>query len=239
MNNSGRKRGLFKRRPKEPDTLHGQKIVTGEELREVFDDGGEAEYLPGYRRRLVHGVVLTVLVAALITAVLLALAIARGELKVPFLQTEAAEPVACPTAVFSYPANENVNISVYNSTNQGGLASGTADKLRKRGYTVGQIGNRSLNNNSGTAVIVSGEAGRAGAYNLQQNIKGTEYVADDRQDDSIDVILGRGFSGLVPAEKVDESAGQLSCPRLSPSPTTTGTGTASGGESAEPTAEHG
>lgn len=227
MNDPGpeRKRKLFKRRPKDPDTLHGQKIVTGEELREVFDDGGQAEYLPGYRRRLLHGVVLTLLVALLITAVVLALAITRGDLKVPFFQPDEAEPVACPTAVFSYPANEDVNVSVYNSTDRGGLAGSTADELRKRGYNVVDIGNKSLNNNSGTAVIVSGEAGRAGAYNLQQNINNTEYVADDRDDDSIDVILGRSFAGLVPADKVDESAGQLSCPRLDPSPIPTGTAT--------------
>lgn len=225
MSNPERKRKLFKRRPKDPNTLHGQKIVTGEELREVFDDGGEAEYLPGYRRRLLHGVVLTLLVALIITAVVMALAIARGDLKVPFFQREAAEPVACPTAVFSYPSNESVNVSVYNSTDQGGLAGSTAEKLRKRGYNVGEVGNKSLNNNSVTAVIVSGEAGRAGAFNLQQNISNTEYVADDREDDSIDLILGRSFTGLVPAGDVDESAGQLSCPRLDPSPTTTGTAT--------------
>lgn len=220
MSNPERKRKLFKRRPKDLETLHGQKIVTGEELREVFDDGGEAEYLPGYRRRLLHGVVLTLLVAVLITAVFLALAIARGDLKVPFLQTEGAKPAACPTAVFSYPDNENVNVSVYNSTDRGGLAGDTAEKLRKRGYNVGEIGNKKLSDNSGTAVIVSGEAGRQGAYNLQQNIEDTEYVTDDRKDDSIDVILARGFDGLVPADKVEESAGQLSCPRFSPSPTT-------------------
>lgn len=230
-----RKRKLFRRRPKDPDTLHGQKIVTGEELREVFDHGGQAEYLPGYRRRLLHGVVLALLLALVITAVVAALAIARGDLKVPFFQPEAAEPVACPTAVFSYPANEDVNVSVYNSTDRGGLAGTTADELRKRGYNVVDVGNKSLSNNSATAVIVSGEAGQASAFNLQQNISNTEYVADDREDDSIDLILGRGFAGLVPAGEVDESAGQLSCPRLSPSPTTTGaaTGSAEPGSSSD------
>lgn len=224
----GRKRRLFKRRPKEPDTLHGQKIVTGEELQEVFDDGGEAEYLPGgYRRRVLHGAVLTILVALLITAVLLALAIARGDLKVPFLQPEAAEPVTCPTAVLSYPANEDISINVYNSTDEGGLAGDVAKKLEKRGYEILEIGNKSVSDSSGTAVIASGEGGQANAFNLQQNIKDTEYVHDDREDASVDVILGRGFTSLVPAGDVDKSAGQLSCPRFSPSPTTTSTTTES------------
>lgn len=222
-----RRRGLFRRRrPVDPSTLHGQKIVTSDDLREVFDDGGEVEYLPGYRRKILHGVVLTILVAVIITAVLLALAIARGDLTVPFLQTEQDEPFACPTEVVNFPANEDVAVNVYNSTDQGGLAGSVADQLRERGYEVGEVGNRSLNNNSVTAVVVSGPGGLASALNLQRTIVNTEYLQDERTGETVDVVLGRAFAGLVPAKEVDQSSGQLSCPRLSPQPTpATGTAT--------------
>lgn len=229
-----KKRLRKRRRPAEQDTLHGQKIVTGEDLHEVFDDGGEVEYLPGYRRRLLHGVVLTILVALIITAVLVALAIARGDLKVPFFEPETAEPITCPTAVVNFPANENINVSVYNSTDQGGLAATVADQLRERGYNIKEIGNRSLNNNSSAAVIVSGPEGYANAYNLQQTIANTDYLEDDRTGGTVDVVLGRGFVGLVSPENVDQSSGALSCPRLSPSPSPTETTTGTPSPAASP-----
>ncbi|WP_081744737.1 LytR C-terminal domain-containing protein [Arthrobacter sp. H14] len=221
-----RKRLFGRRRPADPSTLHGQKIVTSDDLREVFDDGGEVEYLPGYRRRILHGVVLTVLVAMIITAVLLALAIARGDLTVPFLETEEDEPFACPTQVVNFPANEDVTVNVYNSTDQGGLAGSIADQLRERGYDVGEVGNRTLNNNSVTAVVVSGTDGLASALNLQRTISETEYLQDERSGGTVDVVLGRGFAGLVAAGEVDQSSGRVSCPRLNSVPTpATGTAT--------------
>lgn len=221
-----RKRRFGRRRPADPDTFHGQKIVTSDDLRGVFDDGGEVEYLPGYRRRILHGVVLTLLVAMIIAAVLLALAIARGDLTVPFLETEQAEPFACPTEVLNFPANEDVSVNVYNSTDRGGLAGSVAGQLRERGYEVGEVGNRTLNNSSVTAVVVSGPDGLASALNLQRTIVDTEYLQDERTGEAVDVVLGRGFAGLVPAKEVDQSSGQLSCPRLNPEPTSaTGTAT--------------
>ncbi len=235
-----KKRWWKRRRPTEPDRLHGQKIVTGDDLHEVFDDGGEVEYLPGYRRRLLHGVVLTILVALIITAVLLALAIARGDLKVPFFERETAQPFACPTDVVNFPANENINVSVYNSTDQGGLAADVAEQLRERGYNVQEIGNRSLSDNSSAAAIVSGPEGHANAYNLQQTIANTDYVEDERTDATVDIVLGRGFAGLVSPEDIDQSCGTLSCPRLiqSPSPTETATTTGAATPGASPSSDN-
>lgn len=222
MTDPDRPKRLFrKRRPADPTILHGQKIVTGGDLNEVFDDGGEVEYPAAYRRRIFHGVVLTMLVALIIAAVLVALAVARGDLTIPFLEPEAEEPIVCPTAVFNYPANEDVSANVYNSTNRGGLAGTVADQLDARGYNVLEIGNRSLNQNSSTAVVVSGPAGQAAAFNLQQNIPNSEYLEDERTDATVDVVLGRAFVDLNAEDAVSSERGRLSCPRLSPSPSPT------------------
>ena len=61
---------------------------------------------------------------------------------------------------------------------------------------------------------------RAAALNLQRNMAGTEYVDDARADASVDVVVGTGYKGLTAPELVSGEPGQLSCPRLSPSPET-------------------
>ncbi|MFD1211518.1 LytR C-terminal domain-containing protein [Arthrobacter sp. GCM10027362] len=219
----------------EPDDefhLHGHKIITADDLDEVFADEADetdeevaAPQRPTWRR-ILHGAVLTLLLALVIAGVVGAVAIMRGDLQIPGWGPRSQEPITCPSATYKYPANDSFTVNVFNSTTEGGLARKAAEALTKRGYKVGEVGSKQLNYYGLSAVVVSGRNGEANALNLQRNIAGTEYVADGRQDDSVDVILGSRYEDLVPGKKVDKKPGTLSCPRLEQSGTPTGAGTA-------------
>ncbi len=101
------------------------------------------------------------------------------------------------------------------------MAGSVAAELKKRGFNVDLVANKSTDY-AGTAVIVSGPAGQSAAFNLQRNFAGTDYVQDARTDATVDVYLTSDFKDLVPAAKVDQTPGVLSCPRFSPSPVPTG-----------------
>lgn len=203
-------------KPKDPYHWHGQRIVTEEDLDSVFASDDDVERPQVYLRRLVHGLVLFFLLVALIAAVVAALAIARGELRVPFLETTVKPGPSCPEATYRYVPNQRVTVNVYNATAREGLAARVARQLKSRGYRIGEIGGRRISHPGLPAVIISGKAGEANALNLQRNILGTEYVSDDRTDATVDVVLGSGFKALLQPKRVRKVPGTLSCPRLAP-----------------------
>ncbi|MCG2623366.1 LytR C-terminal domain-containing protein [Arthrobacter sp. I2-34] len=200
--------------------LQGRRIITEDDLDEVFEDDGVEPSERYLRRRILHGVVLTLLVALLGAAVLVAFAVSRGDLQVPGWEPRPEARITCPPDTYKYPANHSFVTNVYNSTTQGGLARQTSEALAKRGYKIGVVDSKRINYYGLSAIIVSGPKGEANAMNLQRNIAGTEYVADERTDSSVDVILGSQYKNLVPAKKVNKKAGTLSCPRLEQQGTT-------------------
>ena len=209
-----------KRKPTETLRLQGRNIITEDDLDEVFPDDGNVEKPEIYsHRKILHGVVLTLLVALIIAAVLTALAVVRGDLKIPGWSHTPAPEATCPVAVHEYPPNDSITVNVYNGTQEEGLAGQTSGLLAKRGYEIGEVASKRMSRTGLTAVIISGPAGEANAFNLQRNIPETEYVADQRADASVDVVLGSKFKQLVPPDSVDQTPGTLSCPRLSPEPT--------------------
>jgi hypothetical protein len=208
-----------KRKPKETLRLQGRNIITEDDLDEVFPDDGNVEKPEIYsHRKILHGVVLTLLVALIIAAVLTALAVVRGDLKIPGWSHTPAPEATCPAAVHDYPANDSITVNVYNGTQEEGLAGKVSGLLAERGYKVGEVASKRMNDTGVTAVIISGREGEANAFNLQRNIPKTEYVADQRTGTSVDVVLGSEFKELVATDNVDQAPGPLSCPQLSPEP---------------------
>lgn len=211
---------------RDPKEWHGHRIVTEDDLGAVFvaDDDGENDRLVrrARRRRIRHGVVLGVLIVVVAAAALFAQAVREGRLALPQPGgTPVSAQEGCPAGPFSYQAATSVTVNVFNSTATPGLANSAAESLSQRGFSVGTVGNASLNREGMTAVIRSGPAGQQAAYTLQQHIPDTEYVADDRTDATVDVILGSGFSSLAPAAQAEAAGpGPLSCPRMSPPPGT-------------------
>jgi hypothetical protein len=139
-------------------------------------------------------------------------AIMNGVIRIPTAIASKAPTSLCPTTTFDYIPNETVNINVFNATSRAGLATTVAEEFKARGYKVLSIDN-SDTAYSGIGVVVSGVKGQAAAFNVQRNLAGTDYFQDNREDESVDVVLTRGYQGLVETQLVDQTPGKLSCPR--------------------------
>ena len=194
--------------------------------RHIVDSGGLAEAFPApetpelthfsVRRRIIHGVVLVLLLALVVSGVVLAGMVQRGELELKLGPGKPTPvPESCPAETLDYPANETVTVNVLNAGSVEGRAGAVAEELKKRGFIVKTVGNTTTKF-SMPAVVVSGPGGHGAAFALQKNVPNSEYVQDDRKDGSVDVILTGTFVGLLAVPKVDQTPGLLSCPRLSP-----------------------
>ncbi|MFJ4264091.1 LytR C-terminal domain-containing protein [Paenarthrobacter nicotinovorans] len=191
--------------------LHGHHVVTGPELRATFADD-EPVRRGSFGRRLFHGIVLVLLLGVIAAGAVGAWAIMNGVIKVPTAIASKAPSSLCPSATFDYVPNEAVQLNVLNATSRSGLAATVADQFTARGYKVASVGN-SDTAYSGIGVVVSGVKGQAAAFNIQRNLAGTDYFQDNREDESVDVIITPGYEGLVEPQLVDQTPGKLMCPR--------------------------
>jgi len=200
-----------RRRPKDVTQLHGHHVVTGPELRATFADDVPVRR-GSFGRRLFHGIVLVLLLGVIAAGAVGAWAVMNGVIKVPTAIASKAPASLCPSTTFDYVPNNAVRLNVLNATSRGGLAATVADQFTARGYTVASVGN-SDTAYSGIGVVVSGVKGQAAAFNIQRNLAGTDYFQDNREDESVDVIITPGYEGLVEPQLVDQTPGKLQCPR--------------------------
>lgn len=210
---------LARKKSKDVHFIHGHHIIDANGLAAAFPEPEDSAIHPAVvRRRIIHGITLVLLLAMVAAAVVLVGMIQRGELELKLNLPKTATVVSCPPATVEYLANNLVTVNVYNFNAPEGTAAKVAAELTLRGYKVNEVANRAVDLLA-PAVIISGPTGHSAAFNLQQNIAGTEYLEDGRLDGSVDVILTGGFLGLVDAAKVSEVPGKLSCPRLDPAAT--------------------
>jgi hypothetical protein len=203
------------RKPKDVTVLHGHRVVSGSELRATFVEPEDTADNPvRLRRRILHGVVLVLLVGLIAVAIIVALAIMNGQIKIPTTERSRAPVSACPTATFDYTPNDKVSLNVYNATNRPGLARSVADEFLARKFAVAEVGN-TQSGYRGVASVVSGAAGQSAAFSVQRNLPESDYFQDGRPDGSVDVIITGDFKELTAPELVDQTPGQLSCPRES------------------------
>ena len=201
------------RKPRDITVLHGHRVISGSELRATFVEQENTEDNPvRLRRRIVHGVVLVMLVGLLVAAIMLAFAIMNGQIKLPAAERSKAAVSVCPKATYDYTPPGKVHVNIYNSTSRPGLARTVADQLAARKFLVGAVGN-TTSSSRGVALIVSGAAGQSAAFSVQRNVPGSDYVQDGRTDPSVDLIVTGDFKALAKPELVDQTPGQLSCPR--------------------------
>ncbi len=201
------------RKPKDVTVLHGHQVITGADLRATFVEDDELRENPvRMRRRIRHGVVLVLLVGLVTAAIVLAVAIMNGQIKIPTAQPSQTAASVCPAASFDYTPPEKINLNVYNSTSRPGLARTVADEFAARKFLVGAVDN-STSGYRGVALVVSGAAGQSAAFSVQRNLPGSDYFQDGRTDPSVDVILTGDFKELAKPELVDQTPGKLSCPR--------------------------
>ena len=208
-----------RKKAKDGTSWRGHNIVDERGLADAFPEPETPELNPvTVRRRITHGVVLVLLLALLVAGVVLAAMVQRGELHLTLgAGKPTPTPVTCPAETLEMPGSKSVTVNVFNAGSTEGQAGKVAEELKKRGFVVKNVANKATEYGAPT-VVVSGPGGHGAALNMQRNFPNSEYVQDDREDSTVDVIVTSQFNGLVDAAKVEKKPGVLSCPRLSPPP---------------------
>jgi hypothetical protein len=199
----------------DPNDWHGHHIISEDEL-------GSPEFTTDARikrrRHIRHGIILVLAVLLLAAALVLAYMVNTRTLVIDALEPKPAAEApasvneACPTKQFSYVDPAKMKVNVLNATQIYGLAGATSTKLKKRGFTVGEVGNAQLSNVQVVGAVRSGPDGYAEAMTVQRHIKGLTYVYDaKRPGKTVDVVIGTKYKDLVKEKSVNKKAGKLGC----------------------------
>ena len=96
-----------------------------------------------------------------------------------------------------------VTMNVYNSTDHTGLAASAASALQRQGFKIATIDNDPLGRSVlGVAEIRFGPSGVAGAHLAALRLPGARLVPDSRMDASVDVVVGKAFTGVKNPPKI-------------------------------------
>lgn len=125
-----------------------------------------------------------------------------------------------PAVVLPQPAQITVN--VFNATPRAGLAKAVGDELRKRGFTVGHVGNAPADFDKkvpGPGILLGSPRTDKAAYSvLATQLPGVTQQTDTREGADIDLILGDAFKELNTKEDADKALALLANPAPAPSP---------------------
>lgn len=137
-------------------------------------------------------------------------------------RTPDCEPVPVVSAAPLPPKPRQVTVNVYNATPRSGLAKAAADELKKRGFTIGKVGNATPEYDKkvhGTAVLVGGPTAHEGYFRvLGTQVAGTQLKTDTRSTADIDLIIGTAFTTLSPKKDADVALAAMAEPAPAPSP---------------------
>jgi hypothetical protein len=101
-------------------------------------------------------------------------------------------------------AGPKFTLNVYNSTTRHGLAANTAAELKARGFVIGQVTNDPLKANlSVSAQVRGGKASAAELREVAAEVAGAQIQTDGRNDPSVDLVLGTGFTALASVQQVN------------------------------------
>lgn len=103
--------------------------------------------------------------------------------------------VRCPDPGAKPAKPKKVEVTVLNGTSRGGLAGKVSDALDERGFSTGKAGN--TKSASGAVTIVYGPSGYLQASAVAAQFSKPKLTLDDREDTSVDVLLGGGFKDLA------------------------------------------
>ncbi|MGO2535967.1 MAG: LytR C-terminal domain-containing protein [Brachybacterium tyrofermentans] len=116
--------------------------------------------------------------------------------------TEESTGLTCPEPGAVPLPPKSVTVTVLNGTGRGGLAGDITEQLAERGFAVGDAGN--TKKASGAATVVYGPKGYLAARSVQAHVPDAALQLDEREDETVDLLLGNGFSTLV--EQKDATA---------------------------------
>ncbi|WP_406100188.1 LytR C-terminal domain-containing protein [Streptomyces sp. NBC_01013] len=142
-------------------------------------------------------------------------------------QASAADRKAdCPTAKPSAPAKvlpkpAKITVNVYNATPRGGLAKAAADELKKRGFTIGKVGNATAAYDkkvAGTALLLGAPGAVNGTFPvLGTQLPGAATKTDARKGTDIDLIIGTKFKAFSTPQAAATALTALTKPAPAPS----------------------
>ncbi|MCX4628951.1 LytR C-terminal domain-containing protein [Streptomyces sp. NBC_01443] len=134
----------------------------------------------------------------------------------------AASPAAAKPAV-PLPQPGQITVNVYNATPRAGLAKAVADELKKRGFTVANVGNAPADFDKkvpGTGILLGSPKTDKAAFSvLGTQLEGDTQQTDAREGADIDLILGDAFKELSPKETADKELYLLANPQPAPAKT--------------------
>lgn len=116
-------------------------------------------------------------------------------------EDEATAEPCVPSTAAAIPENADVEINVFNATSRSGLAGDVADQMRERGFVVAEVANDPLDREiAGTAEVRGNESQQGAAALLTATVPEAEFVPDDRDVNTLDVVLGEAFNELAAAD---------------------------------------
>ncbi|MGW0736378.1 LytR C-terminal domain-containing protein [Streptomyces sp. NPDC002851] len=119
------------------------------------------------------------------------------------------------------PKPDRITVNVLNATPRSGLAQRTADELKKRGFTIGKVGNATKEYDKkvkGAAVLLGPKTAEDTAMPvLATQLKGAEHRTDGRKGQEIDLIIGTAFKELTKKAEADKAIKALTNPKPNPS----------------------
>ncbi|MER5766925.1 LytR C-terminal domain-containing protein [Streptomyces sp. NPDC001985] len=119
----------------------------------------------------------------------------------PAPKTSAAPPVKL--------GPRQVTVNVYNATPRGGLAKAAAEELKKRGFTIGKVGNAPAAYDKkvkGAGLLLGAPTSAKGPFLvLGTQVKGATTKTDTRRTKDVDLILGSAFTTLSPKPAADRA----------------------------------
>jgi hypothetical protein len=116
-------------------------------------------------------------------------------------QRSASAASSCPPGPPAAPAPkpQQIKLNVYNATDEQGRATVVAKALHKRDFVVSTVANDpTYNSVPGPAEVRFGTKGEPAAAVVAGQVKGAKLVPDARTDRSVDLVIGQGFTRLVP-----------------------------------------
>lgn len=131
------------------------------------------------------------------------------------------KPGPCTTVVPTIePRPVDISVNVYNATSRRGLAATVAKATAARGFKVKAVSNDPLKKTvKGVAEIRYGPEGLASAKVLAKHFPGAPLVADKREGDTIDLVLGNTYKAIGPVPTVPAPTATLPpCPTVTVTP---------------------
>ncbi|MET7291869.1 LytR C-terminal domain-containing protein [Streptomyces griseoloalbus] len=133
----------------------------------------------------------------------------------------ATRPSPAAAAPKALPEPRAITVNVLNATTRGGLAQKTADELKKRGFTIGEVANAPKEYDKkvkGTGVLL----GPASAMDTSLRVLGAQFADAERRTDparkggEVDLVIGDAFRQLTKKADADRALTALAEPEPTP-----------------------